>query len=128
MVISKNMYSTRQSEKGFTLAEVLVTMALVGVLSVSVLSLFKESSIKQRRLMQKVAALHFAQAGMESVVADKQRWGFDRVKQDRYKINRFNGIKREIKIDSVSDGLKKILVVVDWADYSDSLVSFIGNY
>ncbi len=118
----------KQNEKGFTLAEVLVTLALVSVLAVSILSVFRENALKQRRLMQKVTALHFAQAGMEFVIADKMKWGFDLVQQERYEIERFQGIKRKINIESVTDDLKKISVVVDWSDFSDSLITVISNY
>lgn len=122
------MFENRHNEKGFTLAEILVTLGLIGILAVSLFSVFRESSLKQRRLMHKVAALQFAQAGMESVFADKQMKGFDLVQENRYKIERYQGIKRKIEIESVTNDLKKIRVVVDWSDYSDSLVSYIGKY
>ncbi|MFZ5515767.1 MAG: prepilin-type N-terminal cleavage/methylation domain-containing protein [Candidatus Zhuqueibacterota bacterium] len=118
----------RQSEAGFTLVEVLVTLVVFGVLAASVLSLFKESSVKQRHVMHKVVALNFAQAGMEGVFADKFSLGFDALKTNRYTTDRFNGVMRVIHIDSLSQNMKKVCVMVEWFDQRDSLVALVGRY
>jgi len=118
----------QQSETGFTLVEVLVTLVLFGVLAASVLSLFKESAVKQRHVIQKVVALHFAQAGMENVFADKFSLGFNALNTRRYTKDRFHGVLREIHIDSVSQDIKMVCVSVEWFGQRDSLVAFAGRY
>ena len=117
-----------KNETGFTLVEILLTIILIGVLSVMVVSLFINGRVKQRITAQKTTAVYFAQAGIEQVIADKQLKGYCALVKERYNKKTFDGIQQTTCIDTLGENLKKIVTIVKWANGSDSLVTFIGNY
>lgn len=122
------MFISFRNEKGFTLVEVLLTIALIGILTVSVLSLFTNVIIRQRKIANRTIAIHFAQAGLEQIVADKYLKGYDYLIEKNYYTETFNGVQQRTYITGLHAKIKKIIVVVTWGNGVDSLVTLIGNY
>ena len=59
------------SEKGFTLVEVLITIAVLGILSISVLSIFTVNKKRQFQTVNQTTAVLLAQEGIEQIYSDK---------------------------------------------------------
>ncbi|MBN2008521.1 type II secretion system protein [candidate division KSB1 bacterium] len=116
------------AEQGFSLIEVLITTMVVGIVAVSVLSLFSTGIVRQRRLISESEALYFAQQGMEQIMADRILLGFDSLTDGRYPQTEQNGIERRVRIRSVTIDQKKVSVTVNWDELSDSLVCLIADY
>ncbi|MBD3290210.1 prepilin-type N-terminal cleavage/methylation domain-containing protein [candidate division KSB1 bacterium] len=117
-----------KNQKGFTLVEVLVTMALIGVLAISVLSLFTNAVRTRHKAYDRCHNVIIAQTIIEGIIADKQTKGYDFLKTGNYTKRFTNGIKSAVKIDTIYADLKKIKITVRSMLGTDSLVTYVGNY
>ena len=122
------MYKNFVDENGFTLVEVLLTIAMIGVMSLSVLSLFSSNSKKQHYITKYTIAFFYAKDGLEKVFADRYIHGFDYIIEQNYDSETFDDIERNVHIDNINPDLKKIVIEINWDNKSDSLVALIGNY
>lgn len=117
-----------KSEDGFSLVEVLLTISLIGILSVSIVSLFSENVKKQRRMKDQLTAALFAQQGLDKIFADKTENGYDYIDAQNYSTETFKNVERNFSINTITASLKEVKVFVTCGNYSDSLITYVGKY
>jgi prepilin-type N-terminal cleavage/methylation domain-containing protein len=117
-----------QNDKGFTLVEVILTMALIGILSVSVLSLYQHTVRNQRVVQDRTAAILFAQQDMERIGAEKYLHGYNYIINQNFPAQISNRIRRTVVIQELDPRLKKVTTIVELDGRLDSLVTYQGNY
>ncbi|MBD3289452.1 prepilin-type N-terminal cleavage/methylation domain-containing protein [candidate division KSB1 bacterium] len=117
-----------KNQNGFSLIEVLLTMALVSLLSISVLMLFSNTVRTKHKIYDRCHNMVIAQSMIEQVIADKQLKGYHFIKSGNYTENFSALIKSDVKIDTLNKDLKKIKIIVHSMLGTDSLVTYIGNY
>jgi len=121
------MFKTIKSEAGFSLVEVLITIVLMGVLSISILSLFSTIITRQRQIDATLNAINVCQMQMEQLIADKKLKGFDFLIPENYTNKKVN-VFQELKIEEQNPHLKKVVVLVKLPKGLDSLVTYVGDY
>lgn len=119
-----------QNEDGFTLVEILLTISLIGILSISILQLFSIGNRWQQKHLNTATAMLIAQGTLEQMKSDKKSKGFGYLNESRYNQDTFaaTGVEQSVRIDCLSVDLKKIVITMQWSGGSDSLVSMIGKY
>ena len=90
--------------------------------------MFSSGRTRKQRIKNETIALHFAQEGIEQLLADKYLNGYDYLREENYPVEQFNGFQRRTYIYVMNTDIKKIVTVVNWANRSDSLVTLIGNF
>ena len=117
-----------KSQNGFSLVEVLLTIALIGFFTASVLLLFSNAVRNQYEIYDRCHNIVVAQSILEQVIADKKLMGYDYLISSNYQKNFAAKIKYDIRIDTLHYKLKKVKIIVHSLHGTDSLVTYLGNY
>lgn len=111
---------TVENIKGFTLLEVIVSLALIGITFAALMELFSSTLRTSRRTIDYTQAIIIASSEMERSLSGKLEAGTETERIDIYNIN------RDVKVlDTESEDLKvyEVTIAVSWDNNSYTLKS-----
>jgi len=108
----------RNSESGFSFTEVIVSIALLGIISTSLLMALQTLSARTIDLQKRTQALMLTQSGLEKVLFENDQNGFEwlRAKNfpDEQDADGLKGFVRNYSFKKLSSNLKEVIVRVSW--------------
>jgi len=114
----KTMNVNRSSEAGFSLTEVVVSIALLGIISTSLLVALQEMSARTIDLQKRTQALMLMQSGLERVLFENNQNGFEWLQSKNFPAEQnadgLKGFVRHYSFKRLSSTLKEVTVGVSW--------------
>ncbi|NOY79075.1 MAG: type II secretion system protein [Calditrichaeota bacterium] len=108
----------KNDEAGFSLTEMVVSIALLGIISTSLLMALQILSARTIDLQKRTQALMLVQSGLEKVVFENNRNGFDWLQArnfpDEQDAEGLKGFVRSTSFKKLSSTLKEVVVRVSW--------------
>ncbi len=112
------MNTKRNSEAGFSLTEVMVSIALLGIISTSLLVALQELSARTIELQKRTQALMLMQSGLERILFENDQKGFGWLQSknfpDEHDADGLVGFVRHYSFTRLSSVLKQVAVRVSW--------------
>ena len=116
--ISRPMIAMRNRESGFSLTELVVSIALLGIISTSLLVALQELSARTIDLQKRTQALMLVQSGLERVLFENEQRGFNWLQSknfpDEQDADGLKGFVRHYSFKGLSSTLKEVVVRVSW--------------
>lgn len=125
-------------EAGFTLVEILLSLVLIGAISLSVLSALQVAAGQILNLRKHHQALALAQAGMEKIYYFRDVHGYDYLTSDHFPSeSNPDGISGFVRLylissldstrEQIAENMKKITVRVQWNKGQEELTAALCN-
>jgi len=131
-MILTGMQKLFRKSRGFSLVELLLTVALVALLSLSFLALTSTLLNRGDRLKKGIVALHLAQSGIEQALFQNRAQGLTFISSknfpDEILIRQNTRFFRFFTIETLNPHLKSLQVIVSWDGGQKELKILLGDW
>ncbi len=120
-----------RGESGFSFVEIMLSIALIGVISTALFAGLQSLSARVIDLQMRTQGLTLAKSGLEKVLYYREKNGFNWLKPKNFPeendADGVAGFKRSYKFEMLSQRLKKVIATVQWKKGSEKLTLWVRD-